>query len=198
MQAETTWNMLLEGNRRYVSGQELRADLSAGRRRETAINGQRPCAAVIACSDSRVPVEHLFDAGVGDLFVIRVAGNVVGSHEAGSLEYAVEHLRVPLVIVLGHTLCGAVSAVLFNPAGCGAIEHIQSRIVPAAGRARAICAGRSNDELLQRAVVENIHQAITDLFDHSPLIRAASDRGSLTVAGALYNTESGEITGLNI
>ena len=104
------------GNRRYAVGQELSADISAQRRRAAAAD-QRPCAAVLACSDSRVPVEYLFDMGVGDLFVVRVAGNVIGMQEAGSLEYAVEHLHVPLLLVLGHTGCGAVSAALSGCSG---------------------------------------------------------------------------------
>lgn len=196
--ADTVWKTLLEGNRRYAAGLPSRADISAQRRRDTASNGQHPLAAVVACSDSRVPVEHLFDAGVGDLFVVRVAGNVIGAQEAGSLEYAVEHLHVPLIIILGHTLCGAVSAALFSPACGGAVEHILLKIAPAAERACEQGARVSDDELLQCTLIANVHQAIFDLLDLSPLIQAARDKGIVTVAGALYDTESGHVSGLNI
>jgi carbonic anhydrase len=195
---ETIWHTLLDGNRRYTDGAPPRADTSAQRRRDTAQNGQHPLAAVVACSDSRVPVELLFDAGVGDLFIIRVAGNVIGAQEAGSLEYAVEHLGVPLILILGHTLCGAVSSALFCPACGGAVEHVLQKIAPAAQRSRTQCGQSSQEELLQCAVIENVHQAISDLLDLSPLVQAACDKGSVTVAGALYDTEAGTVTGLNI
>jgi len=194
----SVWNTLLEGNRRYVAGLPSRADISACRRCDTAHNGQHPLAAVVACSDSRVPVELLFDAGVGDLFVIRVAGNVVGQQEAGSLEYAVAHLRVPLILVLGHTLCGAVSTALSCPSCGGAVEHILQKIAPAAQRARAQCANTSHDDVLRCALHENVYQAISDLLDLSPLIQAARDKGRVTIAGALYDTEAGTVSGLNI
>ncbi|MBM4311528.1 MAG: carbonic anhydrase [Deltaproteobacteria bacterium] len=193
MSAQTVWETLLEGNRRYAVGRELRADISAQRRRATAA-GQHPCAAVLACSDSRVPVEYLFDMGIGDLFVVRVAGNVIGMQEAASLEYAVEHMHVPLLLVLGHTGCGAVDAALSGCRVGGAIGSLMKKIAPAVDRAQS--RGISGPDLLRAACVENVHQAISDLLSLSPAVRAAADSGTVTVAGALYDIETGEVTGL--
>jgi carbonic anhydrase len=194
MNAESVWKKMREGNRRYAVGQELSADISAQRRRAAAAD-QRPCAAVLACSDSRVPVEYLFDMGVGDLFVVRVAGNVIGMQEAGSLEYAVEHLHVPLLLVLGHTGCGAVSAALSGCAVGGAIGSLMKKIAPAVQRAQS--RGISGPDLMHAACVENVHQAISDLLSLSPAVKAAVDSGTVTVAGALYDIETGEVAGLN-
>jgi len=193
MSAETIWKTLLEGNRRYVVGQDLRADISAQRRRATAA-GQQPCAAVLACSDSRVPVEYLFDMGVGDLFVVRVAGNVIGTQEAASLEYAVEHMHVPLLLILGHTGCGAVDAALSGCRVGGAMGSLMKKIAPAVERAQS--RGISGPDLLRTACVENVRQAISDLLSLSPAVKAAAESGAATVAGALYDIETGEVTGL--
>jgi carbonic anhydrase len=159
--------------------------------------GQHPCAAVVACSDSRVPVELLFDMGVGELFVVRVAGNVIGIHEAGSLEYAVEHLQVSLLLVLGHTGCGAVGSALSGDAIDGTIGALIKKIVPAAERARAQYPGISGPALVLRACIENVYQAITDLHTLSPAVKAAAESGTVTVVGALYDIETGEVAGLN-
>jgi len=187
---------MFEGNRRYSAGLPPRADISAQRRRAVAVE-QHPYAAVVACSDSRVPVEHVFDLGVGDLFVVRIAGNVVGMHEAGSLEYAVKHLHVPLVLILGHTNCSAVSAALSGNGTDGAIGSIIKKVMPAVNRARAKSRGESGPEFLRAACIENIHQATADLYRFSPYIKAAADNGTVTVAGALYETETGEVVGLD-
>ncbi len=195
MSMESVWERMLEGNRRYAAGLQLQADICAQRRRDTAA-GQHPCAAVVACSDSRVPVEHLFDMGVGDLFVVRVAGNVVGLHEAGSLEIAVKQLHVPLVLILGHTGCEAVSAALSGQGADGAIGSLIKKIAPAVDRAKN--SGTSGRELLRVACIENVHQAIDDLFKFSPAVKAAVRKGTVTVAGALYDIETGEVLGLDI
>ncbi len=195
MSMQSIWERMLEGNRSYVAGLQPRADMCAQRRRDTAA-GQHPCAAVVACSDSRVPVEHLFDMGVGDLFVVRVAGNVIGLHEAGSLEIAVKHLHVPLVLILGHTGCGAVSAALSGKGADGAIGSLIKKIAPAVDRAKN--SGTSGRELLRVACIENVHQAIGDLFNFSPAVKAAAGRGMVTVAGALYDIETGGVVGLEV
>jgi len=195
MSMESVWERMLEGNRRYAAGLQLQADIGAQRRRDT-VAGQHPCAAVVACSDSRVPVEHLFDMGVGDLFVVRVAGNVVGLHEAGSLEIAVKQLHVPLVLILGHTGCEAVSAALSGQGADGAIGSLIKKIAPAVDRAKK--SGTSGRELLRVACIENVHQAIADLFKLSPVVKAAAGRGMVTVAGALYDIETGGVIGLEV
>jgi carbonic anhydrase len=195
--AETIWKKMLEGNRRYAAGLPPQADISAQRRSDTAAS-QHPCAAVVACADSRVPVEYLFDLGIGELFVVRVAGNVIGTHEAGCLEYAVEHLQVKLVLILGHTKCGAVNAALSDNAAQGLIGSIIEKIAPAVARARAQNSAQSSAELLRAACIENVHQAIINLFDLSPAVKAAAARGTSRVVGALYDIETGEVISLNV
>ncbi len=105
-------NRLKSGNRAFLSAAENEADISPSVRKETAQKGQFPYAVIVACSDSRVVPEHIFGCGIGELFVIRVAGNVIGDHQLGSIEYAVRHLKCPLVVVLAHPGCGAVNAAL--------------------------------------------------------------------------------------
>ena len=108
--AEVALERLKSGNEKYRNAKSCCGDASPEIRTLTSKNGQKPYAVIIACSDSRVIPEFIFSAGIGDLFVIRVAGNVIDNHQLGSIEYAVEHLGCRLVVVLGHTLCGAVGA----------------------------------------------------------------------------------------
>ncbi len=104
--------LLADGNERFVRGEPQRPNQDESRRVETARNGQKPFAAILSCSDSRAPVEIIFDRGIGDIFSIKVAGNVSGVGQLDSIEYCVEHLSVPLLVVLGHSGCGAVKAAL--------------------------------------------------------------------------------------
>jgi carbonic anhydrase len=112
--ADEAIRLLTAGNDRFVAGKPQRPNSDLDRARSTAKNGQAPFAAVLACADSRVPVETVFDRGIGDLFVVRVAGNVADPGTLGSIEYAAEHLGTPVVVVLGHTQCGAVTAAMDN------------------------------------------------------------------------------------
>lgn len=164
---------LMEGNRTYIDTDGGVGDVSLGRRMETYQNGQRPYAVVVSCADSRVIPEAIFSAGIGELFVIRVAGNVVGDYELGSIEYAVEHLGVRLVVVLGHTCCGAVNAALGQ--NHGLVKHITDEI------RRAIGAETDAD----KACVINVTQSVTKIQNALP------DTENLLVVGALYHTESG-------
>ncbi|MCY3019290.1 MAG: carbonic anhydrase, partial [Planctomycetota bacterium] len=118
---------LKNGNARFADGQPRNPHRNAARRDETVRQGQRPMATVIACSDSRVPVEILLDQGIGDIFAVRVAGNVCNTDEIGSAEYGVDHLGTPLLVVMGHSLCGAVTAVATNAALHG---HIAALVEP--------------------------------------------------------------------
>jgi len=126
---------LREGNGRYVAGKSTHPNTNSARRSETVKNGQHPFATVITCSDSRVPVERVFDQGVGDVFVIRVAGNVCDVDEVGSIEYGVDHLATPIHVVLGHTGCGAVTAVVTKAKLHGSIPPLVDNIEPAVEKA---------------------------------------------------------------
>lgn len=178
---ELALRMLAEGNHVYMSARQNPANISHIRRLETADNGQKPYAVILTCSDSRVPPEHIFSAGIGDLFVVRTAGNVVGAFELGSIEYAVEHLSVPLIVVMGHTHCGAVAAALEGHA-TGYIEavvlEIQLGLNGATTESEAVCNNilHSQQRVLQSKPVQELMEA-----------------GRLMVVCAEYNIQTGQV-----
>jgi carbonic anhydrase len=185
--------MLRQGNSRYAAGNEQRPNQDRQRRSLTAWQGQQPFAAVLACSDSRVPVEILFDRGIGDIFVVRVAGNVAGGTEMGSIEYAVEHLGISLIVALGHTRCGAVTAVVKGEEVSGNINALAELIAPAVARAKADYPGATGDLLIYEAVKANVWIAAEKFFKSSAVIRREVKSGGLAVMGAIYDIESGQV-----
>lgn len=189
--AEEAIARLKEGNERFIAGESQFPRIDASHRAEILAMGQRPFATVIACSDSRVPVELVFDQGMGDLFVIRVAGNVCAIDETASAEFSVGYLGTPLLMVLGHHDCGMVGAVLKDADLHGNIPAIVEHVKPAVDRARAT--GATGEELIDAAVRENVWQSISDLFARSPVIVERVREGKLKVIGAEYNIESGEV-----
>ncbi len=185
---------LLAGNDRFVAGE--RATSSRGRL--DALGEQRPFAALLSCADSRVPVELIFAQGFGDLFVVRVAGNVAGVTQTGSIEFAVEQLGVRLVVVLGHEGCGAVRA------GLQALDGQLQRAPPTLGaivdfvRPALVEAGLSADggitaHLLDQAVAANVHAAVNSLRFGSRLIADRLNSGQLLVLGAIYSMTTGAV-----
>ncbi|GJQ26280.1 MAG: carbonic anhydrase [Phycisphaerae bacterium] len=187
---------LREGNDRFARDHARHPHASADRRHETARDGQHPFAAIVACSDSRVPVELLFDQGIGDLFVIRVAGNVCGVDEAGSIEYAVEHLHLPLVVVLGHEHCGAVKAVVDGSHEHGSLEKLITRIRPAVDAVRRERSELSGEALLHAAVERNVWHSLEELLAVSADIRRFMTEDRLQVVGAVYDIDSARVTWL--
>ena len=173
--------ILCEGNNNFVAGLK-NGNISIDRRTDTALNGQHPYAIILACSDSRVPVEHIFCAGVGDLFVIRNAGNVVGDFDLGSMEYAAEHLGVPLLVVLGHNKCGAIASALSGEPAEGwlgvLLDEVKAAVVGAENAAEA-------EDLNIRYGVGKIMQ--------SPVIDHLVKQGKLEVIGAKYDIISGKV-----
>jgi len=184
---------LEEGNKRFVKGTRWYPNQDQKRRTETSENGQHPYATVIACSDSRVPVEELFDAGIGDIFTIRVAGNVCDIDEAGSIEYGVDHLQTPVLVVLGHTGCGAVTAVCRGDHVHGNIPQLVDNIIPAAEKAKHDHGPAFSNTLLSSAVQYNVWQSIEDLYRISTTTSERVKNGQLKVIGAVYNLATGEI-----
>jgi carbonic anhydrase len=183
---------LMEGNRRFVSGhaRHPHASLSWVKR---AAKGQHPHAVILCCSDSRVSPEILFDQGLGDLFVVRVAGNVANDDEIGSIEYAVEHLHVPLCVVLGHTGCGAVSAVVAGDALPQEIEHLVAPIRLAHSKAKALYPDLSGQDLIQPTVRLNVLET-SALISKGPKVLEESIRNDrFRVEGAVYNLETGKV-----
>lgn len=183
---------LRKGNERYLKGEQVHPGTDEMRRVEVALK-QEPFAAILTCADSRVPVEIVTDQGFGDLFVVRVAGNVVGSSELGSLQYAVEHLHVPLIAVAGHAKCGAVGAAVEVADGGampgGAIDDIVDHIMPAVRAAKT----DPGDDLLTRAIKANAIQS-RDIVGKDPLIAHEVAAGKLEVVAAFYDIDTGKFT----
>ncbi|MBI4964388.1 MAG: carbonic anhydrase [Desulfomonile tiedjei] len=193
MSPDQALEMLKKGNTRYVAANPEHPNQGFDRRELTASKGQNPFAAVLSCSDSRVPIEILFDCGVGDIFVIRVAGNVANVDEVASIEYSVDHLNTPLLVVLGHTHCGAVQAVAQNAEVHGNLPKLVKSIVPAVEKARQRNPKATPEALLNDAIRANVWQAIEDLFKISPVTAKRVKDGKLKVIGAIYSIDTGAI-----
>ncbi len=192
--------MLKAGNTRFVQGQALHPNTDSTRLHKagTENQGDHAYATVITCSDSRVPVERIFDAGVMDLFVIRVAGNVCDTDEVGSIEYGLAHVRTPVLVVLGHKQCGAVTAVTHAVQGKGhALERnippLVDNIQPAVQRAMRQYPQARGDAVIPHAIEENVWQGIEDLFLASPTARELVKSGKAKVVGAIYDVSTGEV-----
>lgn len=179
--AQSVLTYLKQQNEIYVQTSQNVGDLSKSRREDTAENGQHPYAVIVTCSDSRVPAEHIFNAGIGELFVIRTAGNVIGDHALGSVEYGMEHLGAKLIVVLGHTNCGAVDAAL-NGGAHGAIATITDEI---SACLPAQCDPREAEEL-------NVVNSISRIMA-SEVIAEITQTGTSRVVGAIYDIESGTV-----
>ena len=179
--------MLLEGNRRYVSGESIHPNQTLARRAEV-VGVQKPFAAILSCSDSRVPPEILFDQGIGDLFVIRNAGNVSDDVVLGSIEYGVANLGIPLVVVLGHQSCGAVSAATQSSEAPGHIEDVVTAIQPAVEKAK----GQEGD-LVTNAIRANVGLVVEEVAGSEPILAELVKDHSVQVVGAVYSLENGTV-----
>lgn len=190
LDTQTALKELIAGNARFTSGQMTHPHAGADRRAEL-VKGQKPFAVILSCSDSRVPPEVLFDQGLGDLFVIRNAGNVVDPVSLGSLEYAVDHLHSQLVVVLGHDKCGAIGAAVEGGEAHGAIGAIMEKITRAVKTAKA--SGLSGAELVEKTADENIKTTVADI-KASHIVQHLIAEGKLSVIGAKYDLASGVVT----
>ncbi len=182
---------LLEGNARYAAGKARRPRQAAGRRAEVA-RGQAPFAIVLGCADSRVPPEIVFDQGLGDLFVVRVAGNIAEDAGIGSIEYGAEHLGARLVLVLGHAECGAVAAALEAAEKGVAVPGHLGRVVQAILPAVHAVKDRPGDRL-DHAVRANVGLAVGRLVAAEPVLAALSKEGKLRIVGGRYDLRSGRV-----
>jgi carbonic anhydrase len=188
---------LKAGHQRFLDGRCEHPHCDAARRQSVFAEGQHPSAVVIGCSDSRVPVEAIFDQGIGDVFVVRVAGNVCNGDEIASIEYAVEHLGVPLCVVLGHTRCGAVTAVVKGEAIHGHLARLVRKIQDAVEDARRENPSLAGDDLIDAAARHNVWRGMVDLARESTAIATRVDSGALRIAGAVYDLATGQIDWLN-
>jgi carbonic anhydrase len=186
----------MEGNSRFIKDREIHPHLDAHRRAELE-SGQHPRAIVLSCSDSRVPPELIFDQGLGDLFTIRVAGNVLGAPIIASIEYAVMHLNASVILVLGHESCGAVSAALRTPRNQSAgssdldaiIHDIQSSF-RVNGKALKVA---PDDKLIREPVILNVQAVAQALMQKSAVIRNAVKAKKLTILRGIYTLHTGQV-----
>ncbi|MCC6793844.1 MAG: methyl-accepting chemotaxis protein [Candidatus Hydrogenedentes bacterium] len=190
-EGDATLGLLKEGNARYVAGKSTHPDSGQARRSDTAANGQHPIATFVSCSDSRVPIELLFDQGIGNLFVVRVAGNVCDLSELASVEYGIEHLKTPLLVVMGHSKCGAVTAAATNAQVDGNVAELVDLIKPAVDAAKKSNASLSSDALIDAAIRTNVNQSIAALLTQSGPVQEAAKAGKIKVVGAVYHIEDG-------
>ena len=195
--AQEAMTRLQEGNKRFVEGKST-YNTNDTRRRNELVDGQTPFAIILGCSDSRVPAEIVFDQGLGDLFVIRIAGNIVAPSQIGSIEFTVETFQTPLVVVLGHTRCGAVAATLnqIRQPQASRSQHLRSiveRIRPAVEPLSEIRTDLTPEQLLERAIRSNIRMSVNQLRHGSSFLEEIHDSGSLWIVGAEYSLESGEV-----
>lgn len=187
-------SLLKEGNERFVEMKLTYPNLNAERREAVALGPQKPFATVLACSDSRVPVEQIFDRGIGDIFVVRVAGNVAMNPDViGSVEYAVKYLGTPLVVVLGHTECGAVKAAISGPPLEGNLRQIQMQIEPVAAQVKKEHPGVKGAELTEAVVKANVVQARRDLLASSQEIASLAADGKISIVTAVYDMQAGRV-----
>lgn len=185
--ANEALKLLLNGNKRFIKGDMVHPH-QVVRRRSEIIHGQRPFAVVIGCSDSRVPPEVLFDQGLGDIFVVRVAGATIGNVCIGSLEFAIEHLDVNLVMVMGHQYCGLIK----TAAGGDDVHHHLGSLVKTASEAVENTKDMPGDPL-ENATKENVKLLIDRLEDQSPVIDKHVKSGKVKIVGCYYSLDSGRV-----
>ena len=189
---------LKKGNKRFIEGNRKEDQLSIEERRAKLLKGQKPFAVILGCSDSRVPAEIVFDQGLGTLFVIRIAGNVVAPSQIGSTEFAVATFGTPLVVVMGHSDCGAVEATLEQiqkPTGNQSrnLDSIVQRIRPAVETLLETDLKNDKEKLLSLAVRANVRIAANHLRHGSRIIEQLVEEDKLTIVGAEYVLESGAV-----
>ncbi len=189
--ADQIWNQLVAGNHRFVTGKEAAHDLPAERKSLTKT--QHPQVAVLSCSDSRVPPELVFDEGLGDLFVVRSAGEDADPVSIGSLEYAVEHLGSTVIVVMGHQSCGAVTAACSG--GKPESDNLEAVVSPIAPSCAKM--DRAKPETLDLAIRDHVHRVSQEILARSELLREAAEEHKLTVIEAYYSLDTGEVTRLH-
>ncbi len=198
MNADKALQTLIDGNQRYIAGTSDDAELTITTRRQSINAGQSPFAVILGCSDSRVPVELVFNQGLGDLFVIRVAGNIAAPSQIGSVEYACQHLGTRLVVVLGHSHCGAINATVdsllgeldeLSPNIASIVDHVSPAVHPVVMHKQYT----DKDELVHQAMRANVEQSVSGLQMRSPILRDMVNRNKIKIIGAEYSIETGVV-----
>jgi carbonic anhydrase len=183
---------LKDGNARFVANKMKPRNWTA--KVVATESGQYPFAAVLGCMDSRAPIEVVFDQGIGDVFGVRIAGNVVNEDELGSLEFAVKVVGVKLIAVLGHTACGAVKGAI-DDAKLGNLTQLLAKIRPAVTAAG--CSDSKDAACVDKVAVENVRKSMRELREKSPDLAAAIDGGKVKVVGGMYDLATGKVTFLD-
>ena len=191
--AEAALARLSEGNKRFLAGQRGQDAQETRLRRAQVANDQDPFAIILGCSDSRVPAEMVFDQGLGDLFVIRVAGNIVAPSQIGSIEFAAAKFNTHLVVVLGHTQCGAILATIDElqqdtDEQSPNLRSIVDRVRPAVEPLLA-----NDDDIVGKAVRANVKASVDNLKHGSEILENLIDLGTLSIVGAEYSLETGRV-----
>ena len=194
--AEEALQKLLDGNKRFVENKmNACGPASSTSAREGLAKGQKPYAIILSCSDSRLPPEVIFDKGLGEIFVVRVAGNIPDPIVLGSIEYAAEHLGSPLVMVLGHERCGAVTATVDAKGKPeGNIGAIVKKIQPAAKQAKKQAAGKSKPEVVEAATDINTKMVAASLTKDSPVLKHLVKEGKIKIVTAKYDLDDGVVS----
>jgi carbonic anhydrase len=185
---EQIWEELMAGNHRFMLGQTLPREIV--KRRKELADGQAPRAVILGCSDSRVAPELIFDQHLGDLFVVRSAGNIADAICRGSIEYALEHLGSTVVVVLGHTKCGAVQA------ACSGEVMPSNNLSAITDRIRPACVKEDGRKATRSSVESNIRASVADLLNNSSIIRECKKKGNLLLVQAIYDLDSGQVVRL--
>lgn len=186
------------GNELFVKGTLLPPKVDEMTRHKLESEGQHPFAVVVSCSDSRVPPELIFNRGLGELFVVRVAGSIVNEENLASIEYAVEHLKTPLIVVLGHTHCGAVKAAVAGKPLEGHLPHLIAHIEPVIRQLRRTHPHLKGDALLERVVQEHVRHSIGLIVERSVIVRKLYREGKVQFAGGVYHLREGKVEWLKL
>ena len=186
--SEQCLQRLLQGNRRFFSSQQQHPRQENTRRLEIK-EGQQPFASILTCADSRITPEIIFDQGLGDLFVVRIAGNIQNDHVLGSLEYSVLHLNTPLIVVMGHTNCGMITGVVENTELAGSIASLAPSIQPHVENVR-----HKDGDLIYNATIEVTRQTARQLRQSEPILADRVRSGNLQVQPAMYELSTGKVS----
>ena len=190
--ADQIWKSLIEGNKRFAEGKPAARDLVSQRR--SLEKTQQPPVSVLSCSDSRLPSEAIFDQGLGDLFVVRVAGNSADPIGIGSLEFAVRILGTQVIVVLGHQRCGGVTAACSGEKMPS--SNLEALIQPIMESCRIAKEQHGSEDIIDFAIKTHVRKTANDLLTHSEILKHAHDAGKLSIIGAYYSLDSGIVTRL--
>ncbi|MFN4033196.1 MAG: carbonic anhydrase [Fimbriimonadales bacterium] len=186
------------GNKLFANGKLALPPVDEMTRYQLQTEGQKPFAVVVSCADSRVPPELIFNQGLGDLFVVRTTGHVVSVESLASIEYAVGHLKTPLIVVLGHSHCAAVQATLSDKPLAGHLPQITAHIEPVVRRLRETHPHLKGDALLERVIREHVIHTIQVIRERSAIVRELHDEGKVQFAGGVYDLRTGVVEWLKL